>query len=101
MKVKDHIAEVVKGKAHASLLAERLADCKTEEEVNERLEKEEDYIKRITEASGTPAGKGKVKDEDDASQLQIEGEEDEEKKAQMERDRRLAGLPPLEEKKES
>ena len=101
MKVKDHIAEVVKGKAHASLLAERLADCKTEEEVNERLEKEEDYIKRITEASGTPAGKGKVKDEDNPSQQVIEGEEDEEKKAQMERDRRLAGLPPLEEKKES
>jgi len=99
MEVGKHIDEVVAGKPHADLLKERLSGCKTVEEVDQRLEQEENYIKRIVEASGTPAGKGKVEDKEDNPPPEGDGQIDEEERLMKNRQRQLAGLPPLEEKK--
>lgn len=99
MTVKGYISEVVAGKPHAALLTERLSGCKTNEEVDKALEKEQDYIKQITEAAGTPAGTGKVEDDEDKPPVK-EGTKEADEKAMQERQRRIAGLPPLDEKKD-
>ena len=89
-KVQKRIGEVTTGKEHEKMLVERLQDCKTAEEVDTRLAKEEAFIKTLLaegKPGDKPTGDGKVLNED---------EEDKKRAAQLnesqQRDRRIAGL---------
>jgi len=63
--VKKKIVEVTSGKERGTLIAERLADCKTIEEVEQRANSEEEFIKKLLMESHQPAGDGKVRQEND------------------------------------
>jgi hypothetical protein len=84
-KVAAKITEVTAGKKHEKLLVERLAGCKTVEEVSTRLVEEEAFIAKLTEGKTVedPTGKGKTLNED----LADKGADAEKAKA-----RRLAGI---------
>lgn len=65
-KVEQRITEVTAGKEHEKLLVERLTDCKTVEEVDSRLAREEAFIKKLVgekKPSDLPKGEGKVLNE--------------------------------------
>jgi DNA repair exonuclease SbcCD ATPase subunit len=89
-KVKKRIEEVTAGKQHEKQLQERLTDCKTVEEVDQRVAKEEAFIKNLLESKGDgkkSEGTGKPLDEDktdDKTKSQLT--------EQQKRDRKIAGL---------
>lgn len=65
-KVSKKIQEVTAGKKFEKLLAERLSDCRSVEEVERRLAQEEAYIQKLlgeVSATDMPKGKGQVLDE--------------------------------------
>ncbi|MEW6613933.1 MAG: hypothetical protein AB1401_00455 [Thermodesulfobacteriota bacterium] len=64
VEVKAYIEEKTKGEVLRNSLMERLGDCKTKEEVDERLPKEKEAIKKVIDESKRPPGHGKVLDED-------------------------------------
>lgn len=83
--VKDYLEEKLKNERFKALLKERLSDCKTKQEVDERLPKEKEYVHRIVQESAAPTGKGQVPNEDAQANEQTL---DEQKKRQQ----RLAGI---------
>lgn len=66
-KIAVKVDELVKGQRFESLLRDRLKDCKTEEEVEERFKQEKEFIESITSDKEKPSGKGTkdAKKEDD------------------------------------
>jgi len=86
-KVAKRIDEVLEGNKHKTILKERLAECKTVEEVDEKLKSEATFIEGLEETFGkkVPTGKGSeaVEEEDDI---------EEEKKKIREKAKKLAGI---------
>ena len=58
-KIKARILDITKNETYGELIAKRLEECETVEEVEERFEEEKKYIESITNKS-VPKGKAKV-----------------------------------------
>ena len=59
-KVTAKIEEKVKGHRFEETLKERLAECTSEEEVEQKFESEVEFIEKLIESTGTPSGNGEV-----------------------------------------
>ena len=82
-KVAEKIDALVAGHRFEKALRQKLAACKTEDEVQKCFETEEAFIASLVEDTVVPTGVGKVKDEDANEEVLSE---------EVKRQRRLAGL---------
>jgi len=87
--IHEKIDEVAEGHKYESFLRERLEDCESPEEVEERFEREEKFINDLLSKADTPAGSGKSPIDEDEDKPAKEEDLDEQK----ERQKRLAGIP--------
>jgi len=86
--VKEYLDEVLANERFKKLLRGRLSDCKTKEEVDERLPKEKEYVDKIVQEDKVPSGDGEVLDKDQTDKKVL----DEKADAETKRQQRLAGV---------
>lgn len=87
--VAEALDEKVKGHKHADALRNRLAECKTVDELNAEFDKEVAFLESVTAQKLDPKGNGKVTEGAEGDDPDKLTEEEEEARA---RARRLAGL---------